>query len=90
MYRGLAERYGWDAGTVSRMTPAQIAMYTGEEARVERELGEQASSGGASRIDPRTGHRVVRVNSPAEATELLERLRTQREQRGNATQEALG
>lgn len=54
------------------MTPAQIDMYMGEEARVEAE--EEAANGNNTRIDRNTGHKIVRCDTPEEAAALAERI----------------
>ena len=64
LYRLLAERYGWDARKVARMTPAQLLMYLDGPAAGPGEPG-------ATWTDPKTGHTMVRVGSRAEAMRLL-------------------
>ncbi len=64
----MAELYGWDAVTVSQMTFPQLWIYTGHEAQAERNDAEKYPN---SRIDKRTGHRVVTVQTQAEAMALM-------------------
>ena len=58
----LAERYKWDARKISRMTPAQLAMYS-------------AGVRHGGRRDRRTGRRVVRVANMREAAEFVQGLK---------------
>ena len=58
------------------MTLGQIWMYFDEDAQEEARI---RAGGGRSRIDPKTGHTIVRVDSAEEAAALLERLRKARD-----------
>ena len=53
LYRHLADRHGWDANLLSRMTPGQLIIYVGEDAKREdaerAQRIEQAKAGGAAR-----------------------------------------
>ena len=58
------------------MTPAQLLMYCGADAISEETAREAEPS--HCRIDPRTGHRIVRVESFRDAVKLVETLKRQK------------
>ena len=77
MYRALAELYGWTPQQIAAMTPAQIDIYAGEEAQLERDI---RNSGGQIRTTP-SGRRIASFSSNEEALAFMEQQKERRRAR---------
>lgn len=64
------------------MTFPQLWMYTGEDAQAEKEMAEKHPN---SRIDKRTGHRVVTVQTQAEAMALMAEVQARKDAESRST-----